>query len=79
MARVQSTRHRWDNTPEGSVCIGEALDASGNVVARVRLSASWEVKDDLKHYHGSGGIKVVEEDAERMARELAENPPPACR
>ena len=77
VAKVESTRHRWEKNAKGkTVCVGEALDERGKVVGRAIIHASWPDGEDHKHQHE---IAAVEQEAGFTARALAENAKPPAK
>ena len=74
MAKTTSTRHRWDITDKGSACTGEALDDTGKVLARVRITIEYFIGKDMFRYQGKAGLQGIEKTAEELARNAAEDP-----
>jgi hypothetical protein len=76
MSAVEKTRCRWVKSGDGETCVGEALDAAGQVLARVTISMEWSDGEHLRSVHGSEGLQHIEASAQDFARNLVENPPP---
>ena len=58
----------WIQSPDGTVCVAEAMDEQGRVIARARVSLEHQDQQDLVPYQGEGGIHTVEEAAMKMVR-----------
>ena len=67
---VMASRCEWIQSRDGTVCVAEALDEQGQVIARVKVSLEHQDQQDLVPYQGDGGIQPVEEAAMKMVRTL---------
>lgn len=67
---LKASRCEWIQSPDGTVCVAEAIDEQGRVIARVRVSLEQQDQQGLVPYQGEGGIHAVEEAAMNMVRTL---------
>ncbi len=70
---VMASRCEWIQSPDGTVCVAEAMDEQGRVIARARVSLEHQEgqeQQDLVPYRGEGGIHAVGEAAMKMVRTL---------
>jgi hypothetical protein len=67
---VKASRCEWIQSPDGIVCVAEAIDEQGRVIARARVSLEHQDQQDLVPYRGEGGIRAVGEAAMKMVRTL---------
>jgi len=65
---VMASRCEWVQSPDGTVCVAEAMDKQGQVIARARVSLEHQDEQDLVPYRGEGGIRAVEETTMNMVR-----------
>jgi len=65
---VMASRCEWVQSPDGTVCVAEAMDKQGQVIARARVSLEHQDEQDLVPYRGEGGILAVEETTMNMVR-----------
>ena len=77
--RGVTTRHVWAREAGTTLCIGEALNQKGQVVARVQVRLEYDPGDGLRAYDGEQAIREVEVAAGSLARSLAERPPATAR
>ena len=66
---IQSSRCEWIQSPDGTVCVAEAMDEEGQVIARARVSLENQDQQGLAPYRGEG-LDAVEESAMKMIRTL---------
>lgn len=67
-----TVRHQWHRTPEGTFCIGEAVDKDHKTLSRVTITLEYDKGSGLSAYDAEHAIRDVELSACRIAREIAE-------
>ena len=67
---VKASRCKWMQSPDGTVCVAEAMDEQGQVIARAKVALEHQDQQNLVPYQGEGGIHAVEEAAMKMVRTL---------
>ena len=67
---VMASHCKWVQSPDGTVCVAEAMDEQGQVIARARVFLEHQHEQDLVPYRGEGGILAVEETTMKMVRTL---------
>lgn len=69
------THHEWKQTPEGTICIAEAVLDERSVLSHVTVGVAVDLGEGLKSYRGEKAIRDAETLAKKMAHELAVRPP----